>query len=153
MLRTGVSLPGVHPEAPGGLAVYEAGAACGCCIGRVALRVALTRLLRDAQRGDRPLRALLVDAGAAADPQALARTFLVQELADRLAAARHLLALDPAAAALLLAEASSTPQRTRLQSQLAFADEILLVGPEGPDRAIDALRAAAPRARRIAPLE
>lgn len=148
VLRTGVVLATSPPARIGGLVVHDAGAACGCCIGRVALRVALTRLLREAQRRHVPWHALVVDAGAAADPAALCEALLAPALGGRLAIVRRRLVIDPGVAADLLA-AASTPQRDRLVAQLEFADEISLVRPAGSQAVIDRIRAAAPRTRRI----
>lgn len=140
LLRTGVLLPAPDDAWPAGVARYDAGVACGCCIGQVALRATLARLLRDAVRSAAAWDALLVDAGAAADPGALCAVLDAAPFAGRFRVARRVVVVDAAAAARLLATPGGA--RARLIAQLAFADALLVAA--GPDAGLDAGPGAGP---------
>lgn len=123
LLRTGVLLPLPAEAWPAGLARYDAGAACGCCIGQVALRLTLARLLRDARRLG-AWQALLIDAGAAADPCALAAALQAPPFAGYFALRRRVAVLDPAAAAPVL-DGPPGLARARLVAQLGSCEALL----------------------------
>ena len=127
LLRTGVLLPAPVEARPAGLARYDAGAACGCCIGQVAFRLTLARLLRDARRLGN-WQALLIDTGAAADPPALVAVLDAPPFTDRLRLAHRVAVLDPAAAGPVL-DGSATAARARLVAQLDFSEALLAPQP------------------------
>ena len=146
VLRNGAMWPA---PGPAGLARYDAGAACGCCIGQVALRVTLARLLREASRAGLAWEALIAELGPAAHPQALLELFDAAPFAGRFLVTRRIVALEPVAAARTLAAAASDVVRARLMAQLAFADELLLGPTSAPAEAVAAVRAAAAHVGRI----
>ena len=131
------------------LARYDAGAACGCCIGQVALRVTLARLLRDASRAGVQWDALIAELGPAAHPQALLELLDRPPFAGRFTVARRIVVLDPIAAAHTLAAPASSAARARLEAQLLCADELLLKPAPDHPQAVAAVCAAARSEPRI----
>jgi G3E family GTPase len=73
----------------GSVTVREVGG-CMCCTGRVLLRTALVRLLRET----RPQR-LIIEASAAAEPSAIARLLQEPGLASAIALERTVCVVDP----------------------------------------------------------
>lgn len=153
VLRNGVVWPTAPQQGLQHLACYDAGAACGCCIGHVALRVTLARLLRDASRARAPWDALIAELGPGVHPQAFVELLGAAAFAGHFAVARRIVVLDPAAAARTLAAPASDAARMRLAAQLSAADELLLEPVPAVSEAVAALRAAAAQRCRVSWLQ
>lgn len=153
VLRNGIVWPtAAQPGCPQ-LACYDAGAACGCCVGQVALRVTLARLLRDASRAGAAWDALIAELGAGVHPQTVVELLHAPAFAGHFVVTRRIVVLDAAAAVRLLAGPAASPARLRLAMQLSFADELLLeLGPARVEAAA-ALRAAATPGCRVSWLQ
>lgn len=153
VLRNGVVWPAATQPWCQQLACYDAGAACGCCIGQVALRVTFARLLRDASRAGAPWDALIAELGPGVHPQAFVELLNAPAFAGHFVLTRRIVVLDAAAAWRLLAAPAASPARLRLAMQLSFADELLLAPGPARAEAVEALRAVAAPGCRVSWLQ